>query len=220
MVFRPAVVTRGTSRRCGHVLLSGLGVLRSGWRPARTSGLSRTAARQRRPSRPSGTVDASGLFNAGATIRSSLSIARAVEFVSNGRLKSPRIGRGSGWRRHRAAWRLFRKVVASSHGQLGRAAFEHPGQQVGSRRTAGPFSCHGSGLATGRVPTRRLAGCSKVLAALERSCRRSSIRAAVQQRMEPTCPTVLCHHVATARGSFAAVGRHRAQLPLVEENDL
>jgi hypothetical protein len=84
-----AVSTQGTSRRRGQGALSGVGVFRSCRRRARRSWLSRTAARQRREARRSGTVDAVGLFNACANIRSSLSVTRVVGLVSNGVLKSP-----------------------------------------------------------------------------------------------------------------------------------
>lgn len=57
--------------------------------PAHTSSHSRTAARQRREPRGSGTVDATGFFNPCAIIRSSLSVTRIVGLVSNGVLRSP-----------------------------------------------------------------------------------------------------------------------------------
>ena len=53
-------------------------------------GLSRAAARQQqRESRLLSTVDAAGLFNAGASIRSSLPVTRVVGLVLNGGLRSP-----------------------------------------------------------------------------------------------------------------------------------
>ena len=87
--LRSAASTRGTSRRSGHVSVSGLGVVRSGRRPARTSWLSRAAARQRRKLRRSGTVDAPGLLNASAITRSRVAVTRVVGLVSNGELRSP-----------------------------------------------------------------------------------------------------------------------------------
>jgi len=69
--------------------LSGLGVVRSCRRLTRTSALSRAAARQRREARLSGSVDDAGLFNIGASIRSSLPVIRVLGLVSNGVLRSP-----------------------------------------------------------------------------------------------------------------------------------
>ena len=74
--------------------LVGPGVIRSGRRPARTSGLSWAAARQRRSSRRSSTVDAVGLFNACAIIRSGVSVAHVVGLVSNKPAEVTRIDRG------------------------------------------------------------------------------------------------------------------------------
>ena len=52
-------------------------------------------------------------------------------------------GRSSQWRRQRAAWRVIRNVVASSHARVSsRDSFGQSGHPVGSRRTAGAF--HGS----------------------------------------------------------------------------
>ena len=106
-------------RSASHASRSGLGVVRAGRRPIRTSGLARAAARQRRPFRQSGTVDAPGSFTAGAIVRSSVSIPRVVEARLERCAEVTGIGRGSRWRRHRAAWRLIRYVTASSHQPCG-----------------------------------------------------------------------------------------------------
>lgn len=113
--LRSAVSTRGTSRRCGHVSLSGLGVVRSGRRPARTSWLSRAAARQWCASRRVGHGRCSGVVH---RLRH-----HSFERVDHSgrwarlerRAEVTGMGRGSRWRRHRAAWRLIRNTLAASH---------------------------------------------------------------------------------------------------------
>ncbi len=95
------------------------GIVRSCRRRARTSWLSRTAARQRREPRLSGSVDDAGLLNAGTSIRSSLPVTRVAGLVSKRRAEVTSRDRGRRWWRHRAAWRLIRNVVASSPNRVG-----------------------------------------------------------------------------------------------------
>ena len=162
IVFERRCPLGGPSRRRGHISLLRLEAVRTCRRPARTSWLSRAAARQRRPSRRSGTVDAAGLFNAGAINRSRVSVTRVVGLVSNGALRSPaQVAASVASPSRRLAADptrrgLFAPVVS------GRA---HSALRV-IRRFAenGPsvFTRHGVRLAAGGVTTRHLAGNSNV----------------------------------------------------------
>ena len=69
------------------------------------------------------------------------------------------------WRRHRAAWRVIRNAVASSHSRVGAwliRTFGSPGRFAENGRSI--FTCCGSGFGNGCVTPRRLAGGSRVLA--------------------------------------------------------
>ena len=176
--------------------LSGLGVVRSGRRPARASWFSRSAARQRRVSRRSGTVDVPGLSTACAIIRASVSVTRVVGLVSNGVLRSPASVAAVG-----------SVAIAPLDGYF---ETPWPRRAVVSRRTHADirvtrsvrrerperFPCHGSGFATVGVTTRRLAGRSKVRALSNVVVGDRSFERPSNTQMEPSRPTVRCYPAA------------------------
>ena len=139
-------------------------------------------------------------------MRSNLSVTRVVGRSSRTAAQVTGIGRGSRWRRHRAAWRLIRNAVASSR-QSCRAGlirtFGSPGRFAENGRSV--VTCPRSGFATPGVTTRRLADNSTSwlfsnVVVGDRSFDRPS-----NTQMEPSRPTVLCDPVAAARGSFATL---------------
>ena len=108
--------------------LSGLGVVRSRRRLTRTSALSRAAARQRR----GGATVGLGRRRGVGQRRCHHSFERVGHSGRWTRLERwgevSRPGRGTRYRRHRAAWRLIRNGVASS--QLSSRARAHSSMRV------------------------------------------------------------------------------------------
>jgi hypothetical protein len=78
------------------------------------------------------------------------------------------IDRGSRCRRHRAAWRLTRNVVALRPNRVGPDSFGHSGHQVGVRRTAGAFHVSRFGIRHRRRDHAPLGGSFERLRSLAR----------------------------------------------------
>jgi hypothetical protein len=106
---------------------------------------------------------------------------------------------------HRAAWRVHRVAVVLADIAFWRGLISAPGHSVGSRRTASGLACHRFGLPQRDTARRRLAGHSNVPALARVLADDRSFEGPSNKRMEPSRLTVLCDHVATARGSFAAL---------------
>ena len=140
-------------------------------------------------------------------MRSNLSVTRVVGRSSRTAAQVTGIGRGSRWRRHRAAWRLIRNAVASSR-QSCRAGlirtFGSPGRFAENGRSV--VTCPRSGFATPGVTTRRLADNSKSWLFSNAVVGDRSFDRPSNTQMEPSRPTVVCDPVAAARGSFATLG--------------
>jgi len=160
-----AVARRGTSRRRSQVSLLGL-----------RGGPIRSASSPRVVALPHGGASAAGVATVGHGRRGGVVQRRrhhSFELVGHSgrwprlerRAGVTRMDRGNRWCRHRAAWRLIRKAVASSH--QSRRVMTHSDIRV-TRSVRGErperFTCHGSGLLTVGVTTRRSAGHSGVVA--------------------------------------------------------
>ena len=174
---------------------SRLGVVRSGWRPDRTSWLSRAAALSAALVATRGHGRCSGVVH---RLR-----PHSFERVGHSdrwarlerRAEVTGIGRGGRRRRHRAAWRLIRNAMASSHQPRPAGLVRTFGYHVGSRRTAGAFLVSRSGHPHRSRHHAPLGGSLEGPGSLERGRRRSLIRAAVQQAngaVAPDGPVLSC----------------------------
>jgi hypothetical protein len=171
--------------------------------------LSRTAARQRRSPRLSGSVDRAGWFNVAATIRSNASVTRVVGFVSNGVVRSAVQVEAVGGVAVAPLRGSFDGGVPSQR-SVGPGLIRTCGSP-GQLRTAGALhvSSFGSRHHGCRQAPRH--GSFEHGRSRERSERAGSFDRLSNTQMEPSRPPELCDPVAAARGSFATLGSLKYQ---------
>ena len=180
-------------------------MFRSPWCPRRTSWLFRTAARRQRPSPHSATIAAAGLVE--RLSQSSFEVLGDSRRLASSRTacRYPRIGRGTRWRRHRAALGAHSTRLAGSDVRVGPGLTRQSGHPVGSWSTAGVFQVSRFWVSPSVRRSAPLCGSFERRRSHTRFVRRGLIRRAVQHANGAVAPDGLCDPVTAARGSFATL---------------